>query len=387
MKKLLFKDPDPGYIESKVYLAVNYSNGQLYKSKKIEQEEDGLFYADNDFERQQFTVTKYRIVVDDDHPSKGILIYSYGDIEPGTQLLTNAEQVGLFNPGNLNRNQSQLIEISEVENPKINSFDNCSPFLHFSSEVTPNFFMYSMPEGGNPLNDYRYTIINDINKTSYDQNDFVQPTNFLEIHLPDKPDYSILVQGYKSEEEYDLHKFNSIFELKSSTRFSENNIINIPVFNELFDMYVLRYFEYLDNKKTFLSYQKNLNEPIVNSLNIEKNEETVVYTGAYAFTKFRFNPQSSVSNSNIYFVWDFYYKKSNEKKIPFNDFVIPDDVQIIFDQKGFVTKPGLMNTFYSLEVEIYKYEHTIEYKNLLFGQSYNQNEAGDIQGIRLNLKD
>ena len=394
IKKLLFKDPDPRSFGNDVFLAVNYSNGQLYKSKKIEQDEDGIFYADDDFEWQLFTVTKYSLFKDDDNPIESILIYSYGEIEPGTQLLTDSQQVGLFNLGNLNRNLTQSIEINDVENPKINSFngvlldicDFCTPILQFSSEVDFNFFMYSMADGGNPLNDYRYTVIDNINKTSYSLNDFVQPTNFLEIQLPDKPDYFLSLEGYKNEAEYDLNKFNSIFNLSSFTQSSGDNVINVPQFNELFDIYILRYFEYLDNKKTFFSYQKKLNEPIVNSLDVEKNEETVVFTGDYDLTRFRFGSQSSIPNSSISLTWDFNYKKSSAKKIPFNDFVIPDDLQLIFNQKGLMTKPGLMNTSnYSLDVEIYKYEEIVEYENLLFGQSYNQNEAGDVHGIKLDL--
>ena len=92
-KRLLLVYPDPlrnTELETRYsYIAVNKMDGELVSFKKIEADEDIKFYADDDFERQDFVITQYNIGLGN---LNLIYAYSYGGIVPGTVFISKGEQ-------------------------------------------------------------------------------------------------------------------------------------------------------------------------------------------------------------------------------------------------------------------------------------------------------
>lgn len=395
LKKLLFSIPKPideFYLEGQ-YLTVHFNDGSLYMTKKIEKNEDGTFYASDDFDRQEFIVSLYTST-----NSTSInyhYINSYANIQPGTILLSASKKYDIFNFGNLPQSSTQLIDLREVINPRVFGYNgslrlsgNGYYFLNYNFEAPQQFFMYSAPNPGNIKADYTYTRITDIEQTKYTKDDFIRPEDFGSIPLPGHSDFGLAIRGYETEADYLKNRYSTVLSVNGQTITTDH--LDIPLFPDLFKTYQLLYSYTPDAKSRYNLHQKGIEKPILtNSFDIFKNGNNIIIKGDHDYSRIRFSYAFDRPNTyyNV-FQWSFHYKSAEFVVIPFENFEIPEQVSSTFEERMALLKPSqTTSNSYTLDLEVYKHSQTIAYENMMFGSNYINNEAGDVSWLTYDLKE
>jgi len=400
LKKLLFRFPEPisdnPFPGADVYLSVNFDDGALYKYQQIETDEDGKFYADDDFERQDFIVSLYRISNPITINYNYYYIYSFSDIAPGTELLTTTQRFDFFNLGNLPTDQFTYIDLVGITQPRLwgyngrilNSYEETYSFST-NSEAPQYYFLYSFPDFGNATDDYAYTVISDLEKTSYTVSDLSSPTEFVSITLPNQATYSFGVEAYITEEDYHQNRGHSTFGAVSHLN-SLSYTFDVPIFPDLFDTYNLSYTTSINNKLEYSLKQKGMISPMLtDDIQITKNGQNISIDGEYDYSKiwfqYGFNAPNTFSNL---FDWTFYSKESISLEIPMENFEIPQAILTLYEGRGVLPRPSQQtDDYFKYDLEVYNHSDTVLYENMMFGGDYNQNEAGDVLWLTYNLKD
>lgn len=394
LKKLLFVLPDPtnaNGIDEDQFLSVNFIDGSLYMAKKIENDIDGTFYANDDFKRQEFVVSL--IWTTDISSVNYHQIFSFSNIKPGTILLSASERHDLFNTGNLNLNNNVLLNLNDIINPRVYGYNSrLSPsgggnyFLGYNNEAPIKYFLYSFPDLGNIKSDYSYALITDLEQTKYASTNLSSHENFASIEIPNTSNFTFSVEGYETESDFTQNRFNVILSLSDQT-FSSNKI-DVPLFPGLFEIYNLKYSYTIDDKSRFTTRQRNLNRSLTtNTYQVTKNGNNIIVSGDHDYSKiiFRHGWYATNTITNV-FEWTYHNKESKSINIPFESFEIPEQVSILFEQRKVIPKPNnLTNDNYMFDFEVYNHSEAIIYENMMFGSSYNQNEAGDVTWLTYNL--
>lgn len=397
LKKLLFVLPNPISdnalgSDRDQFISINFNDGSLYMAKKIESDEDGKFYANDDFERQNFTVSLYGIA--NSAPRNEHIISSFANIEPGTVVMPASERWSHFNLGSLPRNASELLDLSELEKPMIFSYNsNASAtgggqyLFNYSSETSEKFFLFNFPNSGDLESDYTYTWITDLEKTIYSSSDLSTAENFTTVEIPVKNNFFLGVDGYQTESDYKENKFYRVLAVNEST--TSTYPVKVPVFPDLFEVYNLTYSYPLDNRSIFYSKQKGLEVSLpTNQFVINRNGQTIGIAGEHDYSRIIFEYTQNTNDVYSIFKWTYNFKESQSVSIPFENFEIPEEVLNLFQERQVVPKPGMLtnNNYYMLDFEVYNYAEPIIYENMMFGSSYNQNEGGDVSWVTYNLK-
>lgn len=396
LKKLLFILPNPisdnalGRNHDQ-FISINLNDGSLYMAKKIESDEDGKFYANDDFERQQFTVSMYSF--SNRSTFNEYYIYSFANIEPGTVVMSASERYDYFNLGNLPSQSSVLLDLSELDNPmmfgynaQITESGGGLYFLNYSSEASEKFFMYDFPLFGDVRSDYSYTLVTNLEKTTYSSSDLSTAENFASITIPVQDDFFLAVDGYQTESDYKENKFYRIFSVYKST--ASTFPVEIPVFPDLFDVYNLTYSYTPDNRSSFYAKRKGLEGSLsTNHFKVLRDGPKLNIEGEHDYSVFSFEYASNSSTVYSIFDWTFHFKESQNIKIPFEDFEIPEQILDILQAREILPKPSMVTSpHYTLDFKVYDYQEPVIYENMMFGSSYNQNEGGDVSYLKYNLK-
>lgn len=395
LKKLLFSMPKPideFYLEGQ-YLTVHFNNGTLYMTKKIEKNEDGTFYASDDFDRQEFIVSLYTST--NSTSVNYHFINSYANIHPGTILLSASKKYDMFNFGNLPQSSTQLIDLREIINPRVFAYNgslrlsgNGYYLLNYNFEAPQQFFMYSVPSPGNIKKDYTYTRITDIGQTRYAKEDFVKPQTFGSIPLPGHSKFGLAIQGYETEADYLKNRYSTVLSIDGQTITTDH--LDIPLFPDLFGTYQLLYSYSPDAKSLYHVHQKGIEKPIViNSFDISKNGDHLMIKGDHDYSRIKFSYAFDRPNTHYnIFQWSFHNKYSEFVTIPFENLEIPEQVTSTFEERMAFLKPSqTTSNSYTLELDVYKHSQTIIYENMMFGSDYIKNEAGDVSWLTYDLKE
>lgn len=396
LKKLLFVLPNPftdnAFPGQDQFLSVNLEDGSLYMSKQITNDDDGTFYANDDFQRQQFIVSLYRSTNTTSVNYHNI--YSFSNIEPGTVLLPYSERINFFNTGNLPQGNPLLLELSELTNPKVYGYNGSlvpsgggSYLLNYNLDAPKKYFLYDFPDLGNTQTDYTYTIISYLEKTSYTAVDLSTTNEFTSISLPDQSLFSLYIEGYETEEDYNQNRFYRILHLNEVNLAS--NTVDIPLFPDIFETYNMIYSTVIDGKLTFSSKQKAVTSPVIsNDIQISKEGQRISINGSHDYSRISFRYGFSAPNtfSNT-FDWAFYSRESTSIQMPLENFEIPQVLSVYFEERGILPRPSQQtNDSYILDLEVYDHSDAVIYENMMFGSSYNQNEAGDVIWLTYSLK-
>jgi hypothetical protein len=400
LKKLLFRLPEPvsdnPFIGSDLFLSVNFDDGTLYKSKRIETDEDGTFYADDDFERQDFIVSLYRISNPITINYNYYDIYSFSNIAPGTELLSTSQRFDFFNLGNLHLDQFIYIDLIGITKPRLEGYNgrilhsyNETYSFSTNSQAPEFYFLYSFPDFGNAIDDYAYTVISDLGKTTYAASDLSPATEFASITLPNQATYSFGVEAYKSEEDYGQNRGHSIF--GSISHFNSSSYtFDVPIFPDVFDTYNLFYTTTLNSKLEYSMKQKGMVPPVIsNDLQITKNGQNISIDGEHDYSKIWFQYGFDVPNTQLnLFNWTFYGKESTALELPMENFEIPLEVLDLYGERGVLPRPSQQtDDNFSYDLEVYNHSDSVIYENMMFGGDYNQNEGGDVIWLTYDLKD
>jgi len=397
LKKLLFRLPEPvsdnAFPGSYVFLSVNFSDGSLYKSKRIESDEDGTFYADDNFERQDFVVSLYRISDSFIAGNNYYFIYTFSDISPGTELLNSTQRFDFFNLGALRPDEETNFDLTEIPNSRIFGYNGYmfpgTYELDFNSGAPQKYLLYNFPDFGNTQTDYSYTLITDLNKTTYTLSDLSPANDFSAITLPQQSEFYLKIEGYENEEDYDHNRYHQFFD--GGNHSISTNTINIPLFPNLFNIYNLFYTTTINNKLTFSRKQKGMTSPVItDDLQIIKNDQNISIDGEHDYSKIWFRDHSfDVPNTfSNYFDWKFYNKESVSVEILMESFEIPQAVLTLYEERGVLPRPSQQtDNNFRYNLEVYDHSDEVIYENMMFGGDYNQNEGGDVIWLTYDLKD
>ena len=392
LKKLLFSLPNPvsDYRLKDHFLAVHFNDGKLHKAIRVETDEDGDFYAEDGFERQDFTVTLFYIT--DDPRSNYNFIYSYADIQPGTVLLSSTEKYDLFNLGNLPSGSVNVIDMNDIANPYIVGYNGhlrpdaqSSYVFNYYYNAEWKYFLYSLPDSGEIKTDYSYMVMTDPERTQYSQADLLKPEAFTEIQFPNLPGSGLAIEGYATEEDYTKNRFHVTLSIPGI--WVSNESLDIPLFPDLFETYNLTFSYTPDDKTRFSSRQKGLDKQIpVNEFDISKSGDRISLSGDHDYSRFRLIYSVNGPNTFNFFEWTFHQRKAQEVVMSMENFEIPAEIVTIFEQRNIETKPSQINQGYNFEFYAYKHSESIRYENLFFGNDYTKNEAGDVHWLTYDLR-
>lgn len=398
LKKLLFRFPEPvsdnPFIGSDLFLSVNFDDGTLYKSKRIETDEDGTFYADDDFERQDFIVSLYRISNPITINYNYYDIYSFSDIAPGTELLSTTQRFDFFNLGNLPTDQFIYIDLVGILKPRLGGYNgrilhsyNETYSFSTNSQAPEFYFLYSFPDFGNAIDDYAYTVISDLGKTTYAASDLSPATEFTSITLPDQPTYSFGIEAYKSEEDYRQNRGHSTFGTISDLN-SSSYTFDVPIFPDVFDTYNIFYTTSISSKLEYSMKQKGMASPVISEdFQVTKNEQNISINGEHDYSKISFQYGFDAPNTQLnLFNWTFYGKESTALELPMENFEIPLEVLDLYGERGVLPRPSQQtDDNFSYDLEVYNHSDSVIYENMMFGGDYNQNEGGNVVWLTLDL--
>ena len=406
LKKLLFRYPSTKWNHNTNildnYIAVNEFDGTLIEYRKIENLDEPVeFFANDEFEGEEIVVTQYNF-------SNGAnsfnmnFIFSYPEIKVGTIFPTDEERANLqqlqYRPPTANQSKSIFVEGSFISRMwgyggsifKFGDPDRYEYIFNYFDQVQDSHLIYDFTNNGDEMTDYKYLLVDDVNQNNYDILDFVQPTDFFEINMPEGLSYELKINGYKDENGYNEYKFHEVF----SQIYGESNttptqdIVNIPLIGE-YSFYQKDLVLQVDTDVRIATVQKGLKPFEIPNLDAQINGNNVTIQGEFDVYNFGMTNSSSWGadpQNTPLFTWLYYGKKGGSVAIPFSSFQIPEELQNKLEENNVTLDPNssaIDDYFFSItnyEQESFLYEAT------LFNYGSIRNEYGDRFSLTKNLK-
>ncbi|MEM7382141.1 MAG: hypothetical protein AAF361_13215, partial [Bacteroidota bacterium] len=170
LKKLLLKFPNAlrgsETALAWVYLAINDLDGKLITYQEVLTNDEAVFYADDDFEEQNFTFTVYTVAKE---PLSSQYISSWTEISPGITIPDPLEITeGCPSPYPFDSERSSIgLEITSNYLARSRSyhtglggnFDSGFYGLSYAVDEDPFFFIYSFPDRLTPVDRYEYILL------------------------------------------------------------------------------------------------------------------------------------------------------------------------------------------------------------------------------------
>lgn len=399
LNRLLLRIPDPRneVIDefARVYYAVNDLDGNLIDYKRVEVPGSISFYADDEFEQQEITMTLYSI---GKAPQSFQFLSSVSDLDAGTILpgdrSENYEQPSF-------QGDSNQVEISVTSNylPTLRSHNaELASFSGFSGTYTVFYnnspdsgeIMYSFPSSGADISEYEYIYIEDFERLTYELNDFIKPSSFRTIKLPEGGDFfGLTIEGFYSEEDYQNKRFKNLLNYREDVPNLVDNSVEVP-FLEQFEVFERNLsLSFRSTKKRFSTTQKGLDPDfIVPNLDISKNGRFITTQGDYDYSKFLFSG-SNYLNSGTFNLYHWFFRNrptTAELSIPYYDFEFPPEIQEELSSKSVSFNPDEADLNNSFSAEIYRYDAPLSYKDIIFfTERFREVERANTYSLWLDL--
>ena len=395
LKKLLFQADDiAGAVlgnfqngTEEFFISLNNLSGELIAFRKINNSQDGKFYAPESFERQNFVATTY--IIKDTFP----FIVSYANLPAGTTVLTLEEANSIFNLERA-KDMSFNIEISEIpaggyfvkssgENysgGRGSNSNNGSTSLTVRLASTANIdniflsYMESTSLSTSNIDNYRYSMIplNDFNDKVISYNDLKAVTETTEINIPTELESFVYdLRGFTDEVAYETNNFNSIYEVGTSNLTGEEISLEIPVINN-FNVFQQRIQGKIDETISIGLNQKGLSDFVIPDWNIEKSGNDINILGDIDFITFENFVTSSKDALGGF--WTYNSNEVNSTKIPYDSFEIPSEIAILLENLG-IPVDSFNNTNPTLSIFLDDYELESNYEDRIF-YNFFRNERG-----------
>lgn len=373
VKRLLFRDETFSSKENPLggtrYISIHSNSGTLIDIKKIEGANDGVFYAGDGFQKQELIVTRYEFPTLFD----GFYgIYSYLNVVPGTTISANQNTTNPYffpKTESLNFNSEIMPELTANNyNSVITGNDNSSYNLLYSLNQKKNFLITTSPESLNNLDDFKYIIIDDLNKTEYNNSDFKVPNSIEEIQIPDSNSYRLNLYGFIDEDDFMNKKFHEVF---VSRNLNTNNI-KIPLIEE-FEIYQARLAYSTNNAEVYV--HQDITDKKIDSPNIDivQNGNTIFLVGDYDYLSLNLTLVTPDNTNSV--SWGIISSKKDSLNIVQKYLEIPEIISQTLLAKG-------IDLNFNENSNQSKFLSCSLYKN--FEYNYNKDELITVPNLSLN---
>ncbi|PKA99527.1 hypothetical protein B0O79_3239 [Flavobacteriaceae bacterium MAR_2009_75] len=395
IKHLLFKVPFeniryPNFYDN--YILLNNSEGKLLEYKIVEGESDISFYSDGSFLDEEFTATLF--LVPKQRTSTVIYrLYSFGNITQGTILKTHneIEQLENFNvQQDLIANKNVELNFSSEDyiysgatGYWLNRVSDSTHRLDYSEKIDNTFFYFStMPIEGRIKDDYKFLIIDDLNKVKYGENDFKKPESFYKVDLPESIRngthegwFSQSIIGYRNESDYEKGIGHGLTSYGSSKNIFQDDFY-VPVFDEfvIYEMHLSasdRENYQMSRKQRGLEYKDFPN------MDLFSNNDAVFTTGTYNHILFDFGSFGSDLNNQALMQWFFYFEPSDQVEVPYYDFELPEVLNDLLTGDNLTANPRSESNQTSISVKLVHTKEEWNYKKLMFEFSNHYESRGE----------
>lgn len=386
IKRLLFSDKSFYYKKNNTqgqrFISLHSSAGELIELRKIDEPQDGNFYAPEDFNKQNLIVTRYEIPGQIANLSS---VQSYMDVAIGTVVTLDQTPIDpefLPKTGQLNFKADDMDDLVATNYNsslfKDNTDNSTSYQLIYSREFNEKFFISTSPEIIDPLENYKYFFISDISKSAYSQADLKSPIQISTVDLPVDSDFRLNLYGFEDEQAFRDQRFHEIYVSRSSSSAKAE----VPVIEE-FDVYQAR-LAYSYDRTDVLINQKGIESPIVPiAVDMIQSGRNIEFIDNYDYLGFRL---TNVSQPNSV-IWSFISKYKSEMEVPFYDFEIPQEIALILAANSLSldinTSAG--ESFF-LECTLYKgHDHIYNSEQLIVEPNLSSNRDGFVFTRRLDI--
>lgn len=333
LRRLLFRDHKflnkGNYGRKGKFISLHKKSGELIELQKIENNDDGSFYANNDFKRQDLIVTRYEIHSDITNFSQ---IISYDDVKIGTIITIDPNNDV---PGFVPLTEQFLFETDDVSglvannyNSKINYSDSENPTsfdITHSATEPKDYFVGTSPLIENPIENFRYLIIDDLNKKLYSTEDFRNPLRIENLQIPINDSFRLNVYGFKDEAGFSNYEYKEVY----VSRVLNENKVAFPIIEE-FGVYQAKLAYSYEATDVYI-HQKDITVPMESPpFEVFQDGAKVNFTGNIDYVSFDY---VDTNGGNI-LIWDFISPQKTMAEIPFYDFEIPSEIEELLNAKS-----------------------------------------------------
>lgn len=385
IKRLLFKDETfytkENPLQGLKYISIHTSAGALLEIREIEGPEDGIFYAENNFQKQDLIITRYEF------PTLFLGFYgisSYLDVKVGTIITLNQNlESPYFFPKtallNFNADISPEL-VANNYNSTIVSKNNTNYGLLYSENLSKNFLITTSPEALENIGDYRYLIVDDVTKNEYALSDFQLPADIIELGIPMDSNFRLNLYGFINQDDFIDNKFYEVY----VSRNSSNKMVQVPILDE-YSLYQVRLTYSLDNTDVYINHD-SVYSPIESpDVEILQQQDLITITGEYEYLGLELTI-STLDLANT-LNWVFISSQKENITIPYVNFEIPEIIsQILLDVGIKVNLNDSSNQKTFLSCNLYNnYDYNYQKDQLRIKPNYSINRNGFSVTRRLDL--
>lgn len=332
-KRLLYRDQTfyakENYFQGKRFISLHSLEGKLLYFKEINSVEDGTFYASDNLEKQDIIVSRYEFGT---NLSNFITIASYTDIKAGTTVTDNQNT---DSPDFFVKDSSFSFQVNGITdlvadnyNSMIVSVDPNIPNsyqLIYSNDQTKEFLIGTSATIENPIENYKYVIIDDLNKTNYEIEDFKTASDNAIIDIPVDADFRFNFLGYKNEDAFRDYQYNEIY----VSRVAPDKKVVVPVLEEFTVYESLLAYSY-DRTDVYL-FQKGIDKTLeAPKVGIVQNGNELEFIGEYDYSNIEFDD----SNGTDVLMWGFTNEYKQSQTLPFYEFEVPAEIKALLSAKS-----------------------------------------------------
>ncbi|MEM8763131.1 MAG: hypothetical protein AAGD88_04935 [Bacteroidota bacterium] len=392
-KKFLFSIPDyQGNLstsERRIFVGLNLKNGELISYRELMSSEDGTFYAEDGFERQDIVATIY------DFNENSREIISFTDIPAGTKIpdfddvkmkfFQPLEEISNFNvaitydlgfplePFTL---ESRTFSYDEKGGGSSGNVQNLNCLYNPSSPPT-DLFIYFHENSLDPTN-YRYLSqpITDLSDKAYNLSEFSEDWSNSQISIPSGiSSYSILMNGFTDEQAYQNNEFREFYRI-----FRRNQIptepVNIPTIPQ-FPIIQQRLSIDLAPGVFGLAWIKGTGTFTIPDRTVNLSEVSAEVIGE--FNSYRVSlgiRREPLDFSSPGILWSYYGDYQPFIEYPYKTLQIPGEVTNLFEVQGYDLSQFEQSGSEEILLTLYDYELDAPYNERIFYE-YKGNEKGN----------
>ena len=400
MKRLLISVPhsnlkDNYYYDN--YVMIHSLDGKLIDYQNYTSGQDIIFYGDDEKTKENIIASLFTSPTEK-NSNNNFAIQTFDEVPVGTILASQSELQLEDNYEYFpDRNQNANLSVISDHLASANGYGyqgyitNTTDLpLRYSSDIANDFFLMinvpTNPISANTQEDYSYLIITDLEKTSYEQSDFLTPSSFYEVEIPDEfkthiaDNYHCTIRGFRNEQDYQNGIYHNMLQIGSAGANIYSDGFYIPIIEE-FEIYEKYIRAYIGNYYSVITRQKGLSYKPMPEMNLTYDNQQITTSGNYDHILLRYADYNFEDGLKA-LKWSYYTKPVSNLNIPFYDIEIPTEIQKKIEMQGLRVKPETTGDFGpGINASLIKLGTKRDYTKRMFQQNnhFNDREWYELQ--------